>query len=348
MRIGQLSRSELAGRLARGGLSLATGPVTTRIRTSIPGVAAHLAALYADFPLGEADGIADFSCQLRPPRGVRRYYRPQVLFLADGRSVFKPLAYHQAGPMLEWGMNWCIASQLRDRLIFHAAALERGGRALLLAAPPGSGKSTLCAALACRGWRLLTDEAALVELGAGRVSVAGTARPVSLKNASIEAVQRLAPEAALSAPCRDTLKGTVAHMRPPPESVRRAQEPAAPAWLVFPRFVPGAPTRLTERSRPEAFMGLAANAFNYAALGRRAFHRTADLVERVACYDFRYSRLEEAVQVFDELATRREPSAVPGAGEPGNHGRPHGPGVDGAAAGGAGERAARHPVAPGR
>jgi predicted ATPase len=29
---------------------------------------------------------------------------------------------------------------------------------VILPAPPGSGKSTLCAALVTRGWRLLSDE----------------------------------------------------------------------------------------------------------------------------------------------------------------------------------------------
>jgi hypothetical protein len=41
--------------------------------------------------------------------------------------------------------------------------LERGGRALLLPAPSGSGKSTLCAGLAFNGWRLLSDELALLD-----------------------------------------------------------------------------------------------------------------------------------------------------------------------------------------
>ncbi|ANB02222.1 HprK-related kinase A [Ectothiorhodospira sp. BSL-9] len=300
MRISDLSLPETEQSLSTGQLKLVTGPFTTRIRSRIPSVAIGLKTLYGDFTLAPEDSFADFYCELRPPNSIRRYYNPQVLFLADGRSVFKPLAYYQAFPMLEWGMNWCIAMQAPQYLVFHAAALEKNGKALILPAPPGSGKSTLCAGLACRGWRLLTDESTLVDLETAQIT--GPARPVSLKNASIDVIQSFAPGASMGPICHDTLKGTVAHLRPPAESVARAGELAKPRWVVFPRYEANAETRLTPHPPGEAFMRLAGNSFNYAALGTIAFHRTADLMEQVEAFDFVYSRLEEAVQLFDEIA----------------------------------------------
>lgn len=299
MKVAELGLDGLRMALAGCGLNLVTGGLTTRIRTRIPGVAESLEQLYGAFPVAPDDAFADFHCALRAPRSVRRWYRPQVLFLADGRSVFKPLAYHQAFPMLEWGMNWCIGTQVRHQLVLHAASLEWGGRAVIMPAPPMSGKSTLCAALAHSGWRLLTDESTLVDLSGGDVS--GPARPVSLKNASIDVIQSFASAARLSAPCEDTLKGTVAHMRPTDDSVHRAGEPAKPAWVVFPRFEPGASTRLTRKPAGEAFLQVAANSFNYPALGRMGFHALADLMEQVETYEFVYSRLEEAIEVFNGL-----------------------------------------------
>lgn len=300
MRVAELGAAELRACLQRGGLDLVTGPFTTRIRTSIESVATGLARTYADFPAAPASGFADFHCQLRAPFTWRRYYHPQALFLVGRRSVFKPLPYAQAYPLLEWGMNWCIANQVRHQLIYHAAAVERGGQALLLTGPPGSGKSTLCAALANRGWRLLSDETTLVDLETGMVS--GPGRPVSLKNASIEAVAAFAPAAVLSDPCHDTLKGRVAHMRPPPQSVARAGEPAVPAWVLFPRFVLGGRASWQERPVGEVLLGLAGNAFNYAALGRTAFRRTAELVARAPAFNLTYGSLDEAVEVIDALA----------------------------------------------
>lgn len=300
---GELGLAGVRRRLSRHGLYLETGPFVTRIRTRITSVAEGVVATYRDYPVHEPGAFYDFDCQLRAPRTLRRYYHPQVLFLADGRSVFKPLAYHQAYPMLEWGMNWCIASQVQHRLVLHAAALERNGRAVILPAPPGSGKSTLCAALAHHGWRLLTDESVLLDVE--RVTVSGPVRPVSLKNASIEVIRSFCPDAELNTPVHDTLKGTVSHMRVPAPAVARAGEEAQPGWIVFPQFRPKAATQLTEREPGTALMGLIDNAFNYAALGSRAFHALGQLVERSRPLDFTYSRLDEAMAVFEELADGR-------------------------------------------
>ncbi|MEO6062245.1 MAG: hypothetical protein ABIQ99_09925 [Thermoflexales bacterium] len=51
----------------------------------------------------------------------------------------------------------------------HAAAVSRGGSAILIAGPSEEGKSTLCYALLRRGWRLIADDATFLDLGAGRV-----------------------------------------------------------------------------------------------------------------------------------------------------------------------------------
>jgi hypothetical protein len=51
-----------------------------------------------------------------------------------------------------------ILCHRRGLLPLHAAAVEIGGRAILLAGPSGVGKSTLAAALASRGHRLLADD----------------------------------------------------------------------------------------------------------------------------------------------------------------------------------------------
>src|SRR5690349_22879332 len=178
--LADLPRRELAARLAGPGLVLRTGPFTNRIRTDVPLLRDGLALLYADYPVAEPGGFADFNLSLHRAGGLRRWYRPQVHFAQEGVAPFKPLPLAQAFPMFEWVMNWCVTHRAHSYLIIHAAVLERHGRALILPAPPGSGKSTLCAALVTRGWRLLSDEMTLVRLSDG--ALLPVPRPVSLKN----------------------------------------------------------------------------------------------------------------------------------------------------------------------
>jgi hypothetical protein len=255
--------------------------------------------LYADYPLVEHADFADFHVSLAYPRSLRRWFKPQVLFLFDGKPPFKPLPLDQAFPMFEWGLNWCVSSHANHYLIIHAAVVEKGGYAAILPAPPGSGKSTLCAALVNRGWRLLSDELALVRVSDGRIIP--LPRPVSLKNESIDIIQSYEPDAVLSRKISDTMKGTVAHMKVPVESVTRAAETAQAAWVIFPKYQADAATRLEALPRARAFMRVADNAFNYSLLGVKGFETMAGLIDASLCYDFTYSVLDEAIEAFAEL-----------------------------------------------
>ena len=298
--VASLPFTQLRARLASTGLRLRTGEFVTCVRSAIPHVAEGIALLYGEYPLLGDDGFTDFYVNLRRPSGVRHWLRPQVQFDYDGAAPFSPLPLNQAFAMMEWGMNWCVTSRVQSRLVIHAAVIEKNGRAAILPAPPGSGKSTLCAALIHRGWRLLSDELTLVCLDTGEVT--GLARPVSLKNASIDVIRAWAPDAVFSPLVTDTAKGTVAHMKAPGDSIARVDEPARPAWIVFPRYAAGAAPELAPIPKARAFLRVAENAFNYSLLGAAGFHAAANLIDRSASYDFRYGRLEDAVAVFDRLA----------------------------------------------
>ncbi|MFZ2388368.1 MAG: HprK-related kinase A, partial [Polaromonas sp.] len=211
----------------------------------------------------------------------------------------EPLPADHAYPLLEWAMNWCISSHAHQGLLLHAAAIERQGLAVILPAPPGSGKSTLCAGLVSRNWRLLSDEVAMISLADGGVTA--LARPVSLKNESIDVIRRFAPQAVINRVSHGTSKGSVTHMRAPVEHVSRVDERARPRWVVFPRYVAGAAPMMKSRPKAESMLELGRNAFNYMVLGHRGFNALGDLVSACDCYDFHYSDLDDAMVAFDEL-----------------------------------------------
>jgi HprK-related kinase A len=300
--VGDLPHAELARRLSGAGLRLRTGPVVNRIQTGLAPVVQGVARHYADYGVEESESFADFHVRVAPPRGLRRWVKPQALFHVDGAPPFKPLPAAQAFAMLEWGLNWCVTNHCHQYLIVHAAAVERSGCALVLPGPPGSGKSTLCAGLVSRGWRLLSDELTLLDLATGRV--VPLPRPVSLKNESIDAIRRYFPGAELGPPVHDTVKGSVAHMKPPAESVRRATELTRPRWIALPRYERGATAQLEPLSKARTFMHLADNAFNYDVHGRRGFELLSQVIAGSDCFEFRYGTLENAVAVFDEIARR--------------------------------------------
>lgn len=307
MDVATLAPAELAGRLRDPGLRLQTGPFIVQVRTTIPSVVEGIRLLWGGYPLDDGP-FADFHVRLAPPGGLRRWFRPQVVFHCDDRIPFRPLPVDQAFPMLEWGLNWCIANYAHQYLVVHAAVVARDHQAMIMPAPPGAGKSTLCAGLIARGWRLLSDELTLIALADGQIHP--LPRPVSLKNESIELMRRFAPHLAIASECRDTRKGTVAHLAIPPESLARSQEPARPAWIVFPRYQAGAGARLTPRPKGESLLKVAENGFNYSVLGDRAFQVLGDTIDRCACYDFAYSRLAEAIDLFNALEPQPAPETV--------------------------------------
>lgn len=307
MKLLQLPSAELRRQLAGAGVWLRTGPFSLRLRSRIPLVAEGLAELYGQFEVRNShEAFADFHVSVNPPANLRRWLRPQAAFSFDGMRPFKPLPRDQAFPMLEWGLNWCVSTQAHHYLIIHAAVVEKNGLAAILPAPPGSGKSTLTAGLVLSGWRLLSDELTLIDRKTG--SIQALPRPVSLKNQSIDVIRRFDPAVYINRASHDTVKGTVAHMRPPRDSVLRQHETARPGWVIFPKWVAGAATALTPRSRAQTFMFLAQNAFNYSHLGADGFRVGSALIDQADCYDFCYSQLPEAIAAFDRLADGGRPA----------------------------------------
>ena len=300
VRVGDLPPAEFRSRLLGGGLGLRIGPFDVCVRSNARGINVPLRRLYSDYPVVEPGRV--FCChvalhdvwRLRPRPG--RYVR----FTVDGRAPHEDLPAGQALAVFEWGFNLVIALRMHCFLMFHSAVLERNGKALALPAAPGCGKTTLCAALAERGWRLLSDEFGL--LRPGTTSFVPVPRPMPLKNESIEVMQAFAPGIELGPVIPKTRKGRVAHVRPSSESVRRQSENAPVRWLVYPEWQAGSKLLLTKVRAGEAFMRLASNAFNYEMLGAAGFETVRDVVNASHCFQLSYGDLDEAVARLTALA----------------------------------------------
>ena len=303
MRVADLGEEAFRARLRTAGLALDFGAARVRVLTDVPALCASLRRVYAHFPVEPADGFFDVTARLRRARGVRRFVRPQVEFVVDGRVPFAPFPAGNGLPLLEWGLNWCLAERCNRLLLLHAGVVERAGVGVLLPALPGSGKSTLTAALAVSGFRLLSDEFGAVRLEDGRC--VAMLRPIALKNESIGVIGRLRPDAAMGPVARGTRKGDVAHLGPDADSVEKRHLPTVIRLIVFPRFQAGGATELEPIPRARAFAKLAVNSFNYELLGPAAFDVVGQLIAASDCYRLTYGNLAEAVALVGELLAAR-------------------------------------------
>ena len=222
--VADLTSTEFASLAAGAGLTVRIGPFNARIRTTVDTLIEPLTQLYADYPLLSQDEVVSFRVALEQRRNFPRLYRPLVRFSVEGRRPHEDMPMSQALAVLEWGINLVVAFRAHCFLMLHSAVLERQGVGLLLPAAPGFGKSTLCAALAHRGWRLLSDEFGLVRPGSGHFEA--IPRPIALKNGSIDVFREFAPDAVIGPSVYGTRKGTVAHVKAPAPSVEQQGIPA--------------------------------------------------------------------------------------------------------------------------
>lgn len=88
--------------------------------------------------------------------------------LNDGHEIVFAPASDQAAvdmPIFLLGTVFGILLHQREQIVLHASAVRVNGKAVLFAGSSGAGKSTLAAALAQRGYPLVTDDVCTLTIG---------------------------------------------------------------------------------------------------------------------------------------------------------------------------------------
>jgi HprK-related kinase A len=268
-------------------------PFTFQIETNIPLVTYNAKTLYGDAYSDKIDPLVyvDYYLSATYSGGIRRFYKPQARFLCDEREPFKPLKANQAYAMLEWGMNWTVAAHELQYAIVHSAVLAKDDRAILFPAPPGSGKSTLTAHLSQNGWRLLSDEMALIIPGTNQVIP--FVRPICLKNSSIALAKQWFPESVFSTVAADTHKGDVIHMAAPKAAFEQNRTAATIVGIVYPNYKVDKKLDIYQLNMTESFMQLVDNSFNFTAIGKSSFDTITSLIEKTKHFEIFYNDLNE-------------------------------------------------------
>lgn len=273
------------------------GPVGFRVGSDWAAPVAALKALYRGYP-GVRDGVADYTVRLSAARPWRRLVRPSVVIGGDHMlPEAAPLDLRHGLLAAEMAMNVQLALGARRWLLLHAASVERDGRALLMTGESGAGKSTLAALLAARGWRLMGDEFALVDLAGG--GIVPFPRAVSLKNGAIAEIGRHVGADRFGPVLTGTPKGTIRHLRPDARAIAEMDASARPALILFPRF--GFEQAVRPVGEAEAFVRLTQASTNYVALRRAGFDALTRLIAGVPAVAVDYPDTAAAVALVEEL-----------------------------------------------
>lgn len=278
-------------------LFIDTGPYIFKLLSGCDLVNRSVSSMYGSISI--ETGLYDFDISVKPPNLLRKIIAPQINFYCDKHTPFFPLPRSQSYPLLEWGMNWCIAAHEHSRLIIHSAVLVKNGKAILFPALPGAGKSTLSAFLSEMGWTVFSDEMAIVELDSLHVKPIN--RPVCLKNDAIDIIKSSFSASVLTEKCYDTQKGTVAHKRIHTAESFNSLKDMPIVAVVFPRYKRGAPTTLHEVTSAEGALQIIRNSFNYHVLAEKGFQALANLAETVEFFSMHYSDINTAEEALTEL-----------------------------------------------
>lgn len=299
VKLSALSSKNIEQRLLGDGLSLNIGRYRSLIRSNTGLLAEPIALLYQDYTAdAKPGGFYDFRINLNKtrPNFLKEW---DVEFDWEGNSPFPPLPLAHAHPLLEWGLNWCVATASGTSTVVHSAVVEKNGLALVLPGDPGSGKSTLCAGLSLGGWRLLSDELTIVSQVDGHVQA--VPRPISLKNSSIDIIRAHFPSVEMTVPVVATHKGSIAYVRPPLAAVLAGAQSAPIGFIVFPKFKAGVDLGYEPLSRAAALTELMDHTFNVGLLGASGFESLANAIVNAKCYAVEYGDLASITTWVNEV-----------------------------------------------
>lgn len=297
--LADLAYTEIARKLKHEGVRIKVGPFHVSVQSKLATIAHHLHEMYAFSSELDDAAFIDFHLTLNRPSNLRRWIKPQIVFSFDGFEPFTPLPLNQACAQLEWGLNWCIAGHSHHYAIIHSAVVEKNGLGLIIPGAPGSGKSTLCAGLVLSGWRLLSDEMALISLE--DLKLHPVPRPISLKNVSIDIIREFDSSAKLGEIVSKTSKGNIAHLQADKDSISRQEETVSNYKILYPTFSADSALKVEPVKPAESCMKLIENCFNFNILGSEGFNTLTNVIDKSESFGIQYKNMEQAFQAIETI-----------------------------------------------
>jgi hypothetical protein len=220
----------------------------------------------------------------------------------DGQPVELVRGLNRLGPVVK-GALWQSAVNAHDFLFYiHAGVVGTGERCVLLPAAPGSGKSSLTAALVHKGFRYFSDEVALIERGSFLVPPMPMA--LCVKSTGWDVIARYHPEIG-ALDTHERMDGKVVRYVPPPAGAIQ-QTPALVSHIIFPRYDKDAASELKPIARSDALRRLMVECL---ALRQRLtpvnIGEFINWIAGIDCYILTFSSLDEASELVSQVMRRR-------------------------------------------
>jgi hypothetical protein len=214
---------------------------------------------------------------------LRREHSAGFDLLLDGQPAETAEDEYELLYFFEKNMTMEVQKRRQDLLFMHAAAVEYGGRVLMLVAPSGSGKSTTTWALINNGFHYLSDELAPIDPETLRVNL----YPHALCLKAVPPEPFGLPEEALH---------TAHTIHVPVESFpgELCKAPAPLAAIVFLRYDPQAKDpSLRKISKGEAGARIYSNALNLLAHSRYGLDAAVKVANHCDCFELITSDLQK-------------------------------------------------------
>jgi hypothetical protein len=220
--------------------------------------------------------------------------------LLDGEPAASCGSLDQLPPLVKAQIRAAVVNRGDFFMELHAGAVLDGRRCIVFPGAPGSGKSTLTAALAARGFGFFSDEVVLLE--EETLLVRPVPLSLTIKPGSIAPLSTYYPRLPALPAFRREDEQQVRYLAPPPESIPHPAAPAPCGIVVFPRYDAAASTGLRPLDRPEALQRIMVECMVLPRLIARSDAASLTRWMRsLDCYELTFSSLSEAVDAVQRL-----------------------------------------------
>ena len=275
--------------LHRDAVLLAVLGQRIRIECCDPELRALLVAMYESMAVPDDGRPADL-CYRIDSSGT-----PAVISISrPGLGTFNAHAPDEMVFLLEADVTVVLQRQRPDLLFMHAAAIEMQGKAFLLAAASGGGKSTTAWALLHHGFGYLSDELSPVDLDS--LCVYPYPRALSLKHAPPSAYPL--PDDAIRLP--HTIHVGASSLR---GAVLNEPRPIGAVFVLQRERSGGFPTLRTLEAA-EAAAYLYVNALNALAHSNRGLEAVVHVAGHVPCYAVSIGELRATCALIEHAVKR--------------------------------------------